>query len=77
MFNRSYGLSKYPSVVGAVIYDRKIGKDERPHLIDGFEMAKNASYFNLEQGTIGVGTGATTGKWIYENRVKGGFWYFD
>ena len=64
---------KSPSVVGAVIYDGKIGKDVRPHLQDGFEMAKNASYNNLEQGNIGVGTGATTGKWIYKNRIKGGF----
>ena len=31
---------KSPSVVDAVIYDRKIGKDVRPHLQDGFEMAK-------------------------------------
>ena len=64
---------KSPSVVGAVIYDRKIGKDVRPNLQDGFEMAKNASYNNLEQGNIGVGTGATIGKWIYKNRIKGGF----
>lgn len=64
---------KSPSVVGAVIYDRKIGKDVRPHLKDGFEMAQNANYSNLEQGNIGVGTGATTGKWIYKNRIKGGF----
>lgn len=64
---------KTPSVVGAAIYDRKIGKDERPHLSDGFEMAKTASYVNLQQGNIGVGTGATTGKWIYKNRLKGGF----
>lgn len=61
------------SVTGAVIYDRKVGKDERPHLKDGYEMAKNASYDNLWQGNIGVGTGATTGKWNYENRIKGGF----
>lgn len=64
---------KTPSVVGAVIYDRKIGKDVRPHLKDGYEMAKNASYANLEQGNIGVGIGATTGKWNYKNRLKGGF----
>lgn len=62
-----------PSVVGAVIYDREIGKDERPHLKDGFEMARNASYNNLKQGNIGVGTGATVGKWIYKNKMKGGF----
>lgn len=64
---------KSPSVVGAVIYDKKIGKDVRPHLKDGIEMAQNANYNNLEQGNIGVGTGATTGKWIYKNRIKGGF----
>ena len=64
---------KSPSVVGAVIYDRKIGKDVRPHLKNGFEMAQKANYSNLEQGNIGVGTGATTGKWIYKNRIKGGF----
>lgn len=72
----SIGVMDYlntPSVVGTVIYDRKIGKDIRPHLKDGFEMAKNASYTNLEQGNVGVGTGATTGKWIYKNRIKGGF----
>ncbi len=72
----SIGVMDYlntPSIVGAVIYDRKIGKDNRPHLKDGFEMAKNSSYTNLQQGNIGVGTGATTGKWNYKNRLKGGF----
>lgn len=72
----SIGVMDYldsPSVVGAVIYDKKVGKDERPHLKDGFEMTKNARYNNLEQGNVGVGTGATTGKWIYKNRIKGGF----
>lgn len=72
----SIGVMDYlntPSVVGAVIYDRKIGKDVRPHLKDGYEMAKNASYNNIQQGNVGVGTGATTGKWIYKNRIKGGF----
>lgn len=62
-----------PCVVGAVIYDRKVGKDERPHIKDGYEMAKNASYNNMAQGNIGVGTGATTGKWNFERRLKGGF----
>ena len=62
-----------PSVVGAVIYDRFVGKDERPHLKDGYEMAKNANYTNIMQGNIGVGTGATTGKWEYGRHIKGGF----
>ncbi len=62
-----------PSVVGAVIYDRLVGNDVRPHLKDGYEMAKTASYEAMEQGNIGVGTGAGTGKWNFENRLKGGF----
>ena len=62
-----------PSVVGAVIYDRLVGNDVRPHLKDGYEMAKTASYDAMEQGNIGVGTGAGTGKWNFENRLKGGF----
>lgn len=62
-----------PSVVGAVIYDRCIGNDIRPKLNDGYEMAKNATYYNLNQGCIGVGTGATTGKWEYGRKIKGGF----
>jgi len=62
-----------PNVVGAVIYDRLVGKDERPHLKDGYDMAKNANYSNTMQGNIGVGTGATTGKWEYGRHIKGGF----
>lgn len=64
---------KSSNVVGAVIYDREIGNDKRPHLKDGFEMAAGAHYQNLVQGNVGVGTGATTGKWIDKNKMKGGF----
>ena len=64
---------KVPSVVGAVIYDRRIGNDVRPKLADGFKMAENATYKNFKQGNIGVGTGATTGKWKYGKKIKGGF----
>ena len=62
-----------PSVVGAAIYDRHIGEDKRPTLKNGFTMTQNASYDNLAQGNIGVGIGATTGKWVCANRLKGGF----
>ena len=62
-----------PNVVGAVIYDKFVGKDERPHLKDGYNMAKNATYTNIMQGNIGVGTGATTGKLEYGRPIKGGF----
>jgi len=62
-----------PNVVGAVIYDRKVGKDVRPHLKDGYQMASSANYTNYLQGNIGVGTGATTGKWNSDRHLKGGF----
>ncbi len=62
-----------PSVVGAVIYDRKVGNDIRPSIKDGYSMAKNASYTNLDQGNVGVGTGATTGKLVEGHQLKGGF----
>lgn len=64
---------KTPSVTGGVIFDRDVGNDSRPHIIDGYNMAKNASYTNLEQGNVGVGTGATTGKLEIERHLKGGF----
>jgi len=72
----SIGVMDYlhsPNVVGAVIYDRAVGKDERPHIQDGYDMAKSANYTNIMQGNIGVGTGATTGKWEYGRHIKGGF----
>lgn len=62
-----------PSVCGACIYDRKVGKDVRPKIKDGYKMAENASYDNLVQGNVGVGVGATTGKWKKKYRMKGGF----
>lgn len=62
-----------PSVVGAVIYDRYLGQNERPHIHNGFEIAKHANYNNLDQGNIGVGTGAIVGKWFPKNKMKGGF----
>lgn len=72
----SIGVMDYlttPNVVGAVIYDRHVGKDERPHLDDGIQMTKTASYDDLSQGNVGVGSGATVGKLVYKNRMKGGF----
>lgn len=64
---------KSPQVVGSVIYDGHVGIDDRPRLKDGYNMAETASYDNLNQGNIGVGTGATTGKLKGHNKLKGGF----
>ncbi|MDQ3099077.1 MAG: P1 family peptidase [bacterium] len=63
-----------PGVVGAVIYDLAVGNDKvRPGKKDGYTAVQNASYDNVQQGNIGVGIGATTGKWFKGKKIKGGF----
>ncbi len=62
-----------PGITGAVIYDLEVGTSKRPGKKEGYEAAKNASFEELGEGNIGVGTGATTGKWIAGKHVKGGF----
>lgn len=54
-----------PSITGAVIYDLAVGNaNVRPGKQEGYSCAKMASYDNLAQGNVGVGTGATTGNWF-------------
>ncbi|HPT87983.1 MAG TPA: P1 family peptidase [Bacillota bacterium] len=62
-----------PGITGAVIYDLGTGSDRRPTKEAGREAACNSSYDNLHQGNIGVGTGATIGKWFGGRKMKGGF----
>ena len=62
-----------PGMTGAVIYDLAVGNNIRPGKKEGYLVAENASYNNLGQGNIGVGTGATTGKWFAGRKIKGGF----
>jgi L-aminopeptidase/D-esterase-like protein len=63
-----------PYITASVIYDLAVlmGK-KKANKKDGYEAAKNASYLNVDQGNVGVGTGATTGKWFKGKFVKGGF----
>jgi L-aminopeptidase/D-esterase-like protein len=63
-----------PYIAASVIYDLAVlfGK-KKPTKTDGYNAAKSASYSNLDQGNVGVGTGATTGKWFKGKFVKGGF----
>jgi len=63
-----------PYITASVIYDLAVlmGKKKATKK-DGYEAAKNASYSNVDQGNIGVGTGATTGKWFKGKFIKGGF----
>lgn len=62
-----------PGITGAVINDLKESQDTRPTKENGFEAASNCSYDNVTQGNIGVGNGATIGKWLKGKKRKGGF----
>jgi len=62
-----------PGITGAVIYDIAVGNKVYPNKENGYTASMNASYTNVEQGNIGVGTGATTGKWFGGTKRKGGF----
>ncbi len=63
-----------PLVTGAVIFDLAVGDGKvRPIKTNGYDAARQASDLMLEQGNIGVGTGATVGKWALGRPMKGGF----
>jgi L-aminopeptidase/D-esterase-like protein len=63
-----------PGITGAAIYDLGVGNaSARPGKRDGYAATSTASFENLAQGNIGVGTGATCGKWLKGRRMKGGF----
>ncbi|HBE76589.1 MAG TPA: peptidase S58 [Firmicutes bacterium] len=62
-----------PGITGAVIYDLGFGNDSRPTRENGYQAALGSSYEHLGQGSIGVGTGATIGKWFGGQKTKGGF----
>ncbi len=62
-----------PGITGAVINDLKESQDIKPTKENGYEAAFNCSYDNVMQGNIGVGNGATIGKWFKSRKRKGGF----
>lgn len=75
---RGYGyhtpFGRVPLVPAAVIYDLGLGHaHSRPRPEDGYRAAAAASAI-VEEGTVGVGTGATVGKILGdEGWMKGGF----
>ncbi len=63
-----------PGTVGAVIYDLGNGRsDVRPTQEDGYSAAQSASSGPFDVGRVGVGTGATVGKWYKGTPGRGGF----
>jgi L-aminopeptidase/D-esterase-like protein len=63
-----------PGMAAAVIYDIAVGDSKvRPRKGDGYLAAKSSGSGNMTQGNVGVGTGATVGKWAGGIPMKGGF----
>ena len=65
---------KVPIVPAAVIFDLNIGsKTVRPTAESGYKACMAAQDNSVVEGNVGVGTGATVGKWGGTNsRMKGG-----
>ncbi|MCY3567035.1 MAG: P1 family peptidase [Chloroflexi bacterium] len=55
-------LEPLPLVMGAVVFDLAIGNAVHPSGNSGYTAASTASSGQLEQGTVGVGTGCTVAK---------------
>jgi len=56
-------VARVPIVVGAVIFDLGIGSARaRPDGAMGYEACRQATQGPVEEGSVGVGTGATVGK---------------
>lgn len=68
------GVARIPLVSAAVLFDLVIGSpDARPDAEMGYAAAKAAANGNVEQGSVGAGTGATVGKVLgMERAMKGG-----
>jgi L-aminopeptidase/D-esterase-like protein len=69
-----YGAGPVPVVVGAVLYDLRLGRsDVRPDSEAGYKACRAARAGAFVQGSVGAGTGATVGKVLGMDRcLKGG-----
>jgi len=69
-----YGAGPVPVVVGAVLYDLRLGRgDVRPDAEAGYRACRAAKAGAVAQGSVGAGTGATVGKALgMERCLKGG-----
>jgi L-aminopeptidase/D-esterase-like protein len=69
-----YGAGPVPVVVGAVLYDLRLGRsDVRPDAEAGYRACRAAQAGAVAQGSVGAGTGATVGKALgMERCLKGG-----
>jgi L-aminopeptidase/D-esterase-like protein len=70
----AFGGGPVPVVVGAVLYDLRLGRgDVRPDAEAGYWACRAAKAGAVAQGSVGAGTGATVGKALgMERCLKGG-----
>jgi L-aminopeptidase/D-esterase-like protein len=70
----AYGAGPVPVVVGAVLYDLRLGRDDvRPDAEAGYRACRAARVGAVAQGSVGAGTGATVAKALgMERCLKGG-----
>lgn len=68
------GVARVPIVPAAIIFDLGLGDARRrPDASMGYEAAQRASEEAVEEGSVGVGTGATVGKLFgMQQATKGG-----
>jgi L-aminopeptidase/D-esterase-like protein len=69
-----FGAGPVPVVVGAVLYDLRLGRgDVRPDAEAGYRACRAARAGAVAQGSVGAGTGATVAKALgMERCLKGG-----
>lgn len=67
-------VAKVPIVPAAILFDLAVGDAAaRPGADDGYRACQLATAGNVEEGTVGAGTGCTVGKSLgMERAVKGG-----
>jgi L-aminopeptidase/D-esterase-like protein len=68
------GTARVPIVPSAVLIDLWFGGDPgvRPGADCGYRAAQHASAAPVEEGNVGAGTGATVGKFLGHDSVRGG-----
>lgn len=71
------GVARVPIVASAVLFDLGIGNPRvHPNAANAFEACLVARTDEIEEGSVGAGTGATVGKLLgMQNATKGGIGY--
>jgi len=68
-----FGIGLVPIVVGAIIYDLGVGGNAsiRPDAEGAYKACQTATTVNVPQGNVGGGAGATVGKMLFQQGMRG------